>query len=33
MLFEKKFKNIEKEEGENKNHFNPTIQNTVTNLL
>lgn len=26
MLFEEKFKNIEKEEGENKNHFNPTIQ-------
>lgn len=26
MLFEKKFKNIEKEEGENKNHFNPTNQ-------
>ena len=26
MLFEKKFKNIEKEKGENKNHFNRTIQ-------
>ena len=26
MLFEKKFKNIEKEKGENKNHFNQTIQ-------